>query len=98
MVGQCIEFLQWMKSSFPKICLFFVPTNCMNKHPTNVILRQPFTHYFIFGDLHPSIHHKPIVKKRGSKGGFPNANYKTSSLCMVILCMDTTTTKEKDNL
>jgi dihydroorotase len=53
---------------------------------------------FIFGDLHPSIHHKPIVKKGGSKGGFPNANYKTSSLCMVLLCMDTTTTKEKDDL
>jgi hypothetical protein len=99
MVGQCIEFFQWMESSFSKYCLLFVPTNCMNKNPTNVILWQPFTHYskqqFHLGHLHPSIHHKIIIKKGGSKGGFPNANYKTSSLCMVVLCMGTTTTKER---
>ncbi len=43
------------------------------------------------------IHHRPIAKRGGSKGGFLNVSHRTC-LCMVVLCMDTTTIREKDDM
>jgi len=40
-------FLDWMKLKFPKVCVIFIPRNCIGVfQPIDVILQCPFKHAF----------------------------------------------------
>jgi hypothetical protein len=69
-------FLDWMKLKFPKVCVIFIPTNCIGiLQLADVILQCPFKHVF-----KKKIHTWTCstIKSQLEKGENPKVDFKMS--------------------